>query len=129
MTYKVLDDDLLMQETAWQIAIHLEHFNCKNNKLPCHDCRRTATKLAPLFLFSIDTIAKVVEHHPKALTTIVLDTIGKQKWQILRPWKQFSIPTPKSESDPLQSWFAPVQTPPKEAVTYKLVKRHKEESK
>jgi len=120
MTYQLLEDQLIMQETAWQISIHLEHFNCKNNKIPCQNCRVIGAKLAPLFLFAIDTIAEKVTHHPRSLAQVILDKIGKQKWQTLRPWRTFSIPTLKPEMIEVTTQ---AETP---AVTYKLVKRHKD---
>lgn len=132
--YKLLNDEQMLQEAAWLISLHLEKFDCKDNTLPCRECRNTAAKLAPLFLIGIEGIAHRTQWHDKVIARTALDKIADQKWQDIRPWKPFSTPVPRGEISTIfpsaavicKSLFDQDQEEKNKSVTYRLVKRHKD---
>lgn len=127
-SYRLLDDELILRETIWLISLHLEHFDCKDNTLPCGVCRLTAAKLAPFFLLGIEAIADSTGNHAKGLAKIALDKLSSQRWSVTRPWKSFSVPVPRGEmcQVPVIQKTIFEEEQEKKTVTYRLVKRHKD---
>lgn len=129
MNKKLLENKQVLDETIWLIALHIEKFVCKNNTLPCNHCRNEAIKLAPLFLIGIEGIAEKIFRDPVPLAHIALDKIGRQKWEITRPWRQNSWLQPKEQKPITENTVSSLLgklnnlISPKKEIPYKLATR------
>ena len=134
MNQKLLDNFKILEEAIWLIALHIEKFMCKNNTLPCINCRNSAIKLAPVFLVGIEGIAEKVFLDAGRLAHLALDKIGMQRWEVKDPWKSPTsltpVQIPSVDSDhrsmlerTFSGLFKKKEKPTEEKVTYKLVTR------
>ena len=134
MNQKLLDDTKILEETIWLIALHMEKFMCKNNTLPCINCRNSAIKLAPVFLVGIEGIAEKVFLSSTRLAHLALDKIGMQRWEVKDPWKSPTSLQPVQiasvDSDhrsmlqrTFEGLFKKKEKLPEAKVIYKLVTR------